>query len=140
MADEAEADRGDSRAQEPAGQTLQHQRGKHDRNRRPKRDDQRAERDDSCAQRHQQTFRAGDVEQLAARKLAQQAGKATDAQDEANVLLAPSSNREQHGDEGAKAGLHAREKEVEPVQPTQTGVGWRYLKRAGWCRNGHGKG
>ena len=77
----------------------------------------------SCAQRNQQTLGAGDVEQLAARKLAQQAGKATDAQDKADVLLAPSSNREQHGDERAKPGLHAREKEVEPVQA-----------HSDWCR------
>ena len=139
MTDEAEADGGDRRPQEPAGQTLQHQRGEHDRKGRPKRDDQGAERNDACAQRNEQTFGAGGVEQLAARKLAQQAGKATGAQDQADVLLAPSFNRKQHGNERTEPGLHAREKEVKPVQTTQTGVGRRYVERAGWCGNGHGK-
>jgi hypothetical protein len=71
VADQAEADRRDSRPYESAGQALQHQRGKHDRNLGPKTDHKRTQRNDACAQRDEQALRAAGVEQPAPGKLTQ---------------------------------------------------------------------
>jgi len=75
VADEAKTDGRNCQPQEPAGNTLEYQRGQHQRETRPKCNDQRAGRNHCGTKRDSGALRSHGVEQFTAGSLTQQAGE-----------------------------------------------------------------
>ncbi|MHC2369380.1 hypothetical protein ACVIQT_004028 [Bradyrhizobium diazoefficiens] len=117
--DEAEADRGDRRAQHAARRRMQ-RRGGHDHGEdRHGGIGERAAADGRDGKGGDQPLGFCRVDDRPARHLPDQGDDAANRQHEADLALRPFLRRQIDRDEGAEAGLHVGEEEDEPVEAAQ---------------------
>ena len=114
--DKAQADGCESRADNGTGGAVQHFSGEYGWESARQRQQYRARGDHQCSNRNEQPLAAHRVDQRPAWNLAQDAGKPTDGQNEADVLLGPALIGQIKGHERSEAGLNVRHKKIQPVQ------------------------
>ena len=116
LANKAEADRRDRGAEHATRARLQNPRGEDDGKDRRHGERERADPDSGDGRRRHPALRARGVDNRAARNLTDQADDSAGRQDKADIGLGPFFSGQIDGDEGAKSGLHVRQKKDEPVE------------------------
>ena len=119
VADEPKADGNDRQPQKPAGDPLENQSGQHQREARPKRDDERACCHHEGTQGDQISLRADSIEQFPGGQLGQQSGEPRRRQHEADVLLGPFLLCQKHGEVGTEARQRSGEKQIDGIEAAQ---------------------
>ena len=115
-ANQAEADRRDHRAEHTTRARLQNPRGEDDDKDRRHGERERADPHSGDGHRRHPALRARGVDNRAARDLTDQADDSASRQDKADIGLSPFFSGQIDGYEGAKSGLHVRQKKDEPVE------------------------